>query len=98
MHLPQPPPVRDILVVQQNVRLGQECLEAIGQTELFGTLPRVIRAARTPAVERRALPVQVLDVPDDGGHRHTLRAVAADERVVYVHINDDGSHGCHAPD
>ena len=87
MHLAQTPPIGYRLIVEQNVGLGQERLEAVRDAELFRAGAGILGPAGTPAVKRLALRVQLTDGADDGGHRDALRAVGADKRIV--HVNED---------
>jgi hypothetical protein len=51
-------PLDDALVVDNNVWLRKKRGETLGDVELFGAHPSVVCAARSPAVQERAVAIE----------------------------------------
>jgi len=77
-------PISNGLVVDIGLRFGQEGLETVGDSQLFGAGAGVVGTAAAPQVEQMAGVVQAADVGDYGGHGDTSLANAADEGVVNI--------------
>jgi hypothetical protein len=95
VHVEQAAPLSHGLIVEQNVGLGEVGDEARFQAHLHGTLPRVVCAAGTPAVEHGTLRVKIPHVLDGRGHGHAPGAEGADQRVVDVYVDDQGTSLLH---
>jgi hypothetical protein len=80
-------PLCHLLVIDDDLRLREEAGKTVRKTELFGALSSVICAAGTPAVEKRAVCMQLSHVLNHGRNGNTLAASAANERVVNVYVD-----------
>jgi len=80
-------PVLDAGVVEEQLRLRKERLEAVGNLEFLGDLFGVGRPATAPQVQRGAAVLERLHQGDSGRNGDALGADRADERVVDVDVD-----------
>jgi hypothetical protein len=88
MDAPKSPPIGRILVVQDPVRFGQKINETLRDSQFNSTFARIVRPARAPTIEHRALLVQFSDARNGGGHRNSFGSDASHQGVVNIDIND----------
>ena len=80
-------PLYDALVVDDNMWLREKRGETLGDVELFGALPSVFCAARTPAVKERASAMKLPDMRDDSWNRYALASGGANQSVVNIDVD-----------
>jgi hypothetical protein len=84
MHVDEASPLRCRLVIDHDVRLGEEGLEQLLDTKLAGRLPGVSAAAGAAGVELSALRREISNAVDRARHGYALRPRGPDEGVIDV--------------
>src|SRR4051794_6250274 len=81
-------PVLNGLIVDDERRLRQEASEACLQSEIACNRSRIVRPARTPQVDDRALRMKGAYTLDNPRDRYSLCSDPTNQRVIDIHIHD----------
>src|SRR5688572_22599755 len=83
-------PLAYVHVIEEDVRLGQKRLEAIGDTKFLRATSGVFSATRTPAIKKCPLRFQSLNVLNRRRDWNAFGTGAPDKGVVDIDIDIDG--------
>ena len=82
-------PLARLLVVEEQVRLGEESCEAMSNVQTLGGLLCVICTAGAPAIKLCAALVKMPDMGDDARNGNDRSAHRANQRVIDIDINSE---------
>src|SRR3954447_24954972 len=87
-------PFRNREVVDEQLRLGKKCDEAVGNPQLLGGLSRIHRTPTAPAIQRGTVLLELGYERNHVGHGDAFAAETTHECVIDIDVDDSRWFAC----